>query len=63
MLLKHPKRLGLGQKVPGKHSLGPSEPRFMGPKNHGVQGQGAQGNIEEYWEYWEAKGGIFIELG
>ena len=33
-LLKHPKRLGLGQKVPGKRSLGPNEPRFMGPKTH-----------------------------
>ena len=31
-LLKHPKRLGLGQKVPGKHLFGPIEPRFMGPK-------------------------------
>ena len=34
-LLKHPKRLGLGQKVPGKHPFGPIEPRFMGPKNTG----------------------------
>ena len=30
-LLKDPKRLGIGQ-VPGKHPLGPNEPRFMGPK-------------------------------
>ena len=32
-LLKDPKRLGLGQKVLGKHPFGPTEPRFMGPKN------------------------------
>ena len=29
------KRLGLGQKVPGKRPLGPNEPRFMGPKTQG----------------------------
>ena len=34
-LLKHPRRLGLGQKVPGKHPFGPLEPRFMSPKNTG----------------------------
>ena len=37
-LLKHPKRLGLGQKVPGKYPFGPNEPRFMGPKDFVVQG-------------------------
>ena len=55
-LLKDPKRLVLGQKVPGKHPLGPNEPRFMGPKSHRVQGQGAQGNI---WEYWGRLRGNF----
>ena len=34
-LLKDPKRLGLGQKVPGKHPSGSNEPRFMGPKHRG----------------------------
>ena len=34
-LLEVPKRLGLGQKVPGKHPFGPNEPRFMGPKKTG----------------------------
>ena len=36
-LLKHPKRLGLGQKVPGKHPFGPIEPQFRGPKNTGAR--------------------------
>ena len=53
-LLKHPKRLGLGQKVPGKHPFGPNEPRFLGPIDFGVQGPGAQGNIGEYW--WRLRG-------
>ena len=44
-LLKHPKRLGLGQKVPGKDPFGPNEPRFMGPKDCGVQPRGILGNI------------------
>ena len=28
------KRLGLGQKVPGKHPFGPNQVQFMGPKTH-----------------------------
>ena len=44
-LLKHPKRLGLGQKVPGKYPFGPNEPQFMGPKDYVVQPRGILGNI------------------
>ena len=36
-LLKHPKRLGLGQKVPGKHPFGPIEPQFITAKNTGFR--------------------------
>ena len=44
-LLKHPKRLGLGQQVPGKYPFGPNEYRFVGPEDYVVQGQGVQGPI------------------
>ena len=34
-LLKDPKRLGLGQKVPGKHPFGAKWAAIYGPKNTG----------------------------
>ena len=43
-LLKHPKRLGLGQTVPGNIRLGQTSHNLWA-KNHGVQPRGILGNI------------------
>ena len=48
-LLKDPKRLGLGQKVPGKHPLGSNRSRFMGPKTQVP----ISTKMGQKWHFWE----------
>ena len=55
-LLKHPKRLGLGQKVPGKRPLGPIEPPFMSPKKHRSPKKTKMG---QKWQFWQKKFRVF----